>query len=362
MSDKDVELKELKEKLKKVKEKLKKTRIEKFFYVLLSLVVIICSICVIVSTLSFSNQENLWEETLGYVSGDISNLSKKVGDFIDSKAVETNAIVKTDNEGDSDTEKGKSKGEPQTNDVADYSELEKVADKSVSYIERLQKVQKDSSTNSVMSFIYAVLGAVLTAVGAALVGFIFKNKEVAAEARMEAEEAKAGAQKAKKEAYNAKRSMHDAIEAQKEAAEKAGFAEQSFKNQVAYQENILNIQSALIEIAYARFSLIDFNKTDAYTHIRRLEDIVKLFETEYNDEWIEKVHKDLGDFREFVEKYSNKSFVKKGLAKKIDAKNKNNIDKSVESFIRNIEKCSNIIDNAIKHCEEIMNNNTEDLI
>lgn len=329
-----------------------------FVYIALLIVIIICAGCIIISTCSFTSNQNSKKCSFENACINVNNFVNKVGNTLNS--LEKN---------------------PDKNKIKEVSsELSDNTNQAIEYVERLQKSQEESSKNDVMSFVFSMLSSVLVGVCAAFVAKSYNNlqetKNVSEEAKDIAREAKKDSEKVSeivKDVYRNARNAESsnlsaldeakkAISAEQIATKRAKEAEESFIKQEKYQKYVLNIQSALIEIAYARFELIDFNKTDAYTHIRRLEDIVKLFETEYNDESIEKVHKDLGDFREFVEKYSNKSFVKKGLAKKIDAKNKNNIDKSVESFIRNIEKCSNIIDNAIKHCEEILDNHAEDLI
>lgn len=352
-----------------------KTCIEKIFYVLLCLVAATCLLCAIVSTVSLTSEKKLWKENLEDALQSISACAVKVGNFIDNNVAEANAQAKTEKttEADASSEKGSQtdNGEQQSSlptakEAADYSEMQKIADKTVDYVERLQKVQENSSKNSIMSFIYAVLGAVLTAVGAALVGFIFKNKEMAAEARMEAEKAKAEAEKAKEEAENAledakisKGCMDDAIDAQQTAAKNAEFAEQSYKNQVAYQENVLNIQSILIEIAYARFALIDFDKNDANNHIRRnIKKGVKKISSDCESSLIEQLRLELGNLREFIEQFNNDDYVKKGLSQRIA----NCDEEDIASFKTAVDDYCNIIEEAIRRCEEILDNHAEDLI
>ena len=390
--------------------------IKKTFYILLCIVAATCFVCAIVSTFSLTVEKILWEKSLEDASQSVSNCAVKVSNFIDNDAVETNAPAKTkktteaaaSSEKGSQTDNGEQQSSlPTAKGAADYSEMQKIADKTVDYVERLQKVQENSSKNSIMSFIYAVLGAVLTAVGAALVGYVFRSKEMAQEARKDLKKAKKsavsavdGAEKAKnaadsavKEANKAKDSAKSAvdeankakesaqsavdeankakdfaqsavneanksIEAEKAAVQKAKEAEESYKNQVVYQQNALNTQSILIKIAYAKFELIDFNKIDAGDHFKIIKEKIIEVNENYDNNLVEQLHNELCNLREYIEKYNDEDYVKEGLSKRI----KDCDEGDIASFKKAIENYCNIIEEAIRRCEEILDNHAEDLI
>lgn len=168
----------------------------------------------------------------------------------------------------------------------------------IEHLEKLQQIQKNATTNDVMSFLYSTLSTILVGLCAGFVAKSYKNVEIAngaaKEASEKAEETNKHAQQvqeyAKESSEYAQKSQEKAQESEdnakqtKESLEEAKNLYNEANNQFKKQKTITSVLSIHIEIVHARAALVAHDKIVANQRISNIKRLVNKIEStiEYN--------------------------------------------------------------------------------
>lgn len=137
----------------------------------------------------------------------------------------------------------------------------------ITYLESLQQIQKNSTTNDVMSFLYSMLSTVLVALCAGFVAKSYKNVEIANKA---VEQAK---QKAEASEHNAKTASESATKAQEMLNEFTNLNNITLEK-LRLQKDLSSLNTINIEILRAKTALSTRNKIDANQRIANIRSLV----------------------------------------------------------------------------------------
>lgn len=172
------------------------------------------------------------------------------------------------------------------------------AQTAITYLESLQQIQKNSTTNDVMSFVYSMLSTVLVALCAGFVAKSYKNVEIA---NKSVEEAK---QKAEASENNAKAASNSAEQVQKMLNEFTTLNNTTLEK-LRLQKDLSNINAIHIEIVHAKSALSTQNKIDANQRIANIKNLVFNINDTVSPLWIMQLRNEIILLKTDVKKYAD---------------------------------------------------------
>lgn len=225
----------------------------------------------------------------------------------------------------------------------------------IDHLEKLQQIQKNATTNDVMSFLYSTLSTILVGLCAGFVAKSYKNVETANAAAQEASKnAEATNKHAQKVQENAKKTNEYAQKAQEKAQESEKNANQTkaslekakelyneANNQINKQKAIISILSIHIEIVHARAALVACDKIAANQRISNIKRMVNKIENTIEKNAIHQLLQEILCLETAVESYREYVDTIKDPAKK-------------ESALQAIDRYKSDINNAETHCEWVL--------
>jgi len=219
-------------------------------------------------------------------------------------AVTANANLPTDNEEPS--------GQSESELTRSASEVIKA---SIDHLERLQVIQKNATTDSLMSFLYSTLTTVLIGL---CFGFVVKARKYADDASLNAENAKNDAKKAKSHGAKAKE-----IEAEiKKVEEQATANQKKMESSYESQRNATRILNIHIGIVHFRAALVLGERITAnerifnvYTRVFELPSVVDRNELRYLRDELLKLRRPIEIFRDEENLSDDESASRSGASK-----------------------------------------------
>lgn len=172
------------------------------------------------------------------------------------------------------------------------------AQTAITYLESLQQIQKNSTTNDVLSFVYSMLSTVLVALCAGFVAKSYKNVEIANKA---VEEAK---QKAEASENNAKAASSSAEQVQKMLNEFTTLNNTTLE-ELRLQKDLSKINAIHIEIVHAKSALSTRNKIDANQRIANIKNLVFNINDTVSPLWIIQLRNEIILLKTDVKKYED---------------------------------------------------------
>lgn len=214
---------------------------------------------------------------------------------------------------------------------------------SIEYLDKLQQIQKNSTTNDVMSFIYSSLSTILVGLCAGFVAKSYKNVEIANEAvnkaSINAETAQQFAKTAKENAESSEKASNKVkndLETAKKTYEKALL-------EINKQRNTNSVITIHIEIVHARAALFAHDKITANQRISNIKRLVKKITDEIDDHTIKQLIQELLGLITSVDDYNEYA---------------NSLEESYSktSLLQAIDRYREDLEKSIRHCDHLLVN------
>lgn len=203
------------------------------------------------------------------------------------------------------------------NSTVDNSEIAQIT---IDHLEKLQQIQKNASTNDVMSFIYSTLSTILVALCAGCVAKSYNNveksKEAVIEAKKNADLSYDYSDKAKKSAKN----INDTFKEMSKLLTKSNKLYDETSLEAKKQSEMIHIFSIQIEIIQARAALISHDKISANQRFFNIKNMIERVQKAEQKEKIRQLQLELlslqtvvDSFQEYAETEEDKEPQKQSL-------------------------------------------------
>lgn len=208
-------------------------------------------------------------------------------------------------------------------------------DNALTYLENLQLIQKNSTTNDIMSFLYSLLSTILVGLCA---GFVAKSKKHADEAEKIALSAKKNAEEAKTAKESAER-IRNETQQNVESAEKL---EETALNQINIHNDNIKILSIHIEIMYAHYFLDAYDQVQANKRIYVINKRVCALNDNLDKSSIEQLRNELLTLNSTVDRFHGYADNCTNINRKIS------LQQSASRYTKQIKEAISICDNIIR--------------
>lgn len=168
----------------------------------------------------------------------------------------------------------------------------------MTHMENLQVIQKNSTTNDLMSFIYGILSTTLVGLCA---GFVAKSKKSADESK----ETAAQARKDVQTVDNVKNKILKIQSNVKEELKKSKTLRISAEEQIKIQNNNTKLLKVHIEISHAKMSLFLCNQVESNVRIYQINKQINSFDDNFERQSIRQLRDELLLLKSSVDEFKN---------------------------------------------------------